>query len=183
MTLRAFVPTAAPRDALDRWRRRGMVCQALGTLTVVLSLAWVLWPLGDRPDPDWTVPTINERSSPEPREDRGSHWNGAAFAQTTLWNPPPTPAGNRSDPDASGAANANHDARTPPRLVLVAIIDLGSGGLAAAMYDPEADEMLILREGDRAHHLRVESIGPTNVTLHDGRRSTTLSIRKAETRS
>lgn len=175
----APAPSSPAENALVRWRRRRRRIAWVGAVVCMVVAAWAVSPPTPTGAPSLTL--IAPPSRPEPGDgDTTTTLDVAAFARANLWNPT---AAASSDATTSSGDVERQEPRTPLRLVLVAIIDKADEGLLAALYDPDRDELLTVRRGDHALTFRVESLTPTSITLHDGRRATTLTVRRPETTS
>ena len=138
----------------------------LGAALVTLCAWWAWRPLEQ---PDQSGFFIDLHAPPTtPIDDEDHRFDQGAFA-VRLWIPPPE------------ARNALAAERTPPppkppRLQLIGIIDDGRQ-LRAALYDPEADRLLIVGDGD---HVKQHTITITAdaVELADGRIIHRLTLRK-----
>ena len=137
----------------------------LGAALATLCAGWAWRPL-EPPEPREFF--IDLHAPPTtPIDDEDHRFDQGAFL-VRLWNPPPPPPGAR---DALVAGRA-----APPRLQLIGIIDDGRQ-LRAALYDPEADRLLIVATGD---HVKQHTITITAdaVELADGRVTHRLTLRK-----
>ncbi len=138
-------PLTRPRRIAQRW-----AWAAAGALPL---LVWALWPIGERTLPSNPVPAPVARSDAAER----LRLPIAAF-DAPLWTldpPPPVPA-------------------TPPpplRLQLVGMVRDGAAGtggvLKAVIYDPDADELVVVGEGARVGPRTVTRIDTTGVSLTD----------------
>lgn len=175
----APAPSSSADNALFRWRRRrGRIAWA-GAVVCTAVAAWAVSP----PNPTGAPSLTLNAPSARPELANGGTTptlDVAVFARANLWNPPTAAS---SDATTSSGDFERQEPRTPLRLVLVAIIDEADEGLLAALYDPDRDELLTVRRGDHALTFRVESLTPTSITLHDGRRATTLTVRRPESTS
>ncbi|MEE8154271.1 MAG: hypothetical protein V3T53_04850 [Phycisphaerales bacterium] len=138
----------------------------LGAVLVTLSAAWAWRPL-EQPEPrkffiDLHAPTTT------PIDDEDHLFDQGAFV-VRLWNPSPPPP-----PEVRDALVAGRTA--PLRLQLIGIIDDGRQ-LRAALYDPEADRLLIVTTGDRVQQHTI-TISADAVELADGRVTHRLTLRK-----
>ena len=140
----------------------------LGAALITLSAAWAWRPL-EQPEPPGL--SIDLYAPPTtPIEDEDHLFDQSAFA-VRLWNPPPPP-------EARNALVAGQTAPPPKplRLQLIGIIDDGRQ-LRAALYDPEADRLLIVGDGDRVKQHTI-TITADAVELADGRVTHRLTLRK-----
>lgn len=139
----------------------------LGAALVTLSAAWAWRPLEQ---PDQSGFFIDLHAPPTtPIDDEDHLFDQGAFV-VRLWNPPP--------PEARDALVAGRTAPPPKplRLQLIGIIDDGRQ-LRAALYDPEADRLRIVGDGDKVKQHTI-TITADAVELADGRVTHRLTLRK-----
>lgn len=138
----------------------------LGAALVTLSAAWAWRPV-EQSEPRGFF--IDLHAPPTtPIDDEDHLFDQGAFV-VRLWNPPPE------------VRDALVDGQTapppkPPRLQLIGIIDDGRQ-LRAALYDPEADRLLIVATGDRVKQHTI-TITADAVELANGRATHRLTLRK-----
>ena len=87
-----------------------------------------------------------------------------------LWNPPPPEA------PPEGRDRRLAEQSSPPRLQLIGITDDGRQ-LRAALYDPDADRLLIVASGDHVKKHTV-TVTPDAVELVNGQVTYRLALRK-----
>ncbi len=88
-----------------------------------------------------------------------------------LWNVPPTPA---------TVEPAERDPATPEPAMRYQLIGItrDRGRLFAVLYDPEADRLLTVGDGDRIRHHTVTAISESEVELSNGRSTRRLTLRE-----
>ena len=141
----------------------------LGAALVTLSAAWAWRPLEQSEMREFFIDLHAPPTTPIDDEDH--LFDQSAFV-VRLWNPPPPP------PEARNALVAGRTAPPPKplRLQLIGIIDDGRQ-LRAALYDAEADRLLIVVTGDRVKQHTI-TITADAVELADGRITHRLTLRK-----
>jgi hypothetical protein len=138
-------------------------CRAIVFLggTAMLGCAiWMCSPLDavgtQNPEPPTRTPKAPRRE-PTPLD-------VTAF-RAPLWVAPASPAQARAPEPPS-----------PLRLQLIAIIR-EAGAFKAVLYDPDADTLTVVGAGDTIAGRTIERVGSAELTLRDGGRSRTLSLR------
>ncbi len=148
-------------------KRRTKVTWIIGVVLTIGCAAWYVWPLDA--DESW-LPATGDASidgaamTGESVELPGA-FDRSAYAAVNLWNPPPPPP-----PEVKATDDKPRRREIPLRLKLVAIMKTAeSSGAAAAIYDPDTDNVLIVGEGDRINeHFSVQQITASGVELFDG---------------
>ena len=141
-------------DPLVGWRRRTAVL-VFGSLALVTpALAWALLPLSGESD----SPPISSSLSPAtPTVEEVVTFDCSAF-QAVLWTIPST---TRS---ALPAPQEEPQKRLPLELDLVGV-SAADGALIAALYDRQADRLLLVRDGEEALGARVTRLSQDQVDL------------------
>ena len=106
--------------------------------------------------------------APQPAQGALAYADPEAFS-ARIWHAPPGTPANRA-PKVS-------DRSKPLKLQLIGIIKDGER-LEAVLYDPETDQLLIVKNGDRVKQHTVTAIGIDTVELSDGRSTTRLSLKE-----
>lgn len=127
---------------------------------------WALAPiqsLADEPPesvPKTAAPAIQDLPTPI---------DTAIFSNARLWNPPPVAV--PAQPQVA------QNPSKPFRLQLIGIIHEGEQ-LHAALYDPDADRIVIVASGQRINDLTVVSVGTKTVELSDGQSKHELRLQE-----
>jgi hypothetical protein len=136
------------------------------TLGVLACAAWALRPLPrDRFD---AAPIAASEPAAEPARLALTPLDLAAF-RAPLWVAPPPP------PPAP-APPAPAPPPPPLKLQLLAVVSEG-GVYKAALYDPDADRITIAGPGDTIAGRTIKEVRAGDVTLTDGGKPRTLSLR------
>ncbi|MCC6660715.1 MAG: hypothetical protein IT437_07490 [Phycisphaerales bacterium] len=132
---------------------------------VTFCAAWTAWPLAPEPVTAPALTAIPERPAPSPA---GLDPLDMDAFRVPIWvAPPPPPAQHKPDPPPP-----------PLRLRLLAIVH-ESGHNVAAIYDPDADRVRIVGEGQAlSPGCTVEAIAPGAITLRDSGALRTLTLRE-----
>lgn len=154
-------------DPISTATRRNHAALAICAMTTIACAIWALMPMSQ---PNLTVPTLNAPTTDTHTEDK-PNLDARLFA-VDLWNPPPV----QINPTQTAATQRP----TPsPKYELIGIInDQTQDGpiLRAALYDPAADQLLIVTSGDIIGTHTVSSIDEEAVTLADARGQTRLEL-------
>ncbi len=144
---------------------RGFALRIAGAVGVLGSAAWSFWPL---PNTRVALPDAPPAAQ-APVRAAAPRLNLAAF-RTPLWVAPPPPPQAAAPPPPP----------PPLRLRLVAILS-EQAGYRAAVYDPDADRLLIIGAGDSIAGRAVLSVRASDLTLGDasGQRQLTLQTEGA----
>ncbi len=132
------------------------------------SCLWAFWPLGPS---RLGVPEIGVAAE-APAEPASPVLDVAAF-NAPLWVAPPT----QPPPPPAPSVVATPPPPPPLKWQLLAIVREGDA-YKALVYDPDADKVLTLAEGDHAGPRRVARITPTSVDVRDGAGVRTLALRE-----
>lgn len=161
--------TTDPILALQRSTRRWAVVAGVAMLG---AWAWALWPIAQTP---LTLATTDKASSPA--KPTAVAFNPDAF-DVRLWTPPPAPP--------ATPIVAQKPAPPPIKLQLIGIsreaAEPGKDAvLRAALYDPDADKLLIVAAGETltpgsGRPLTVASLTAEAVELSDGETTRKLSL-------
>ncbi|MFG0282917.1 MAG: hypothetical protein ACF8R7_00705 [Phycisphaerales bacterium JB039] len=141
-------------DPLRLAGRRELTTLAIGAGALALAAAWSALPVEPaRLD----LPALAAQSQLDegPAE---APFNLAAF-EARIWNPRPIPVA-----PAVAEARPAPPAPQPLRLQLIAIVREGEQ-LAAALYDPEADELRLARPGDSIARHTITLVDASGVEL------------------
>jgi hypothetical protein len=142
-------------------------------LAVLAAAAWALAPLGPEDVPIPTAPKIAPQSS-EPTTAAQLALDVSAF-RVPLWVAPPTPpTPPRAIPPSPAPAPL-----TPLKLALLAIVHEGPVGgdtYRALLYDPDADRILALTQGQQAGGRTVELVTAASVQIRDDAGLHTLAL-------
>lgn len=143
---------------------------ALAVLSLAACAAWALRPLGPaRAD----TPEIVAMPPGDLPGSARLALDVTAFS-TPLWiAPPPPPA----SPSTAAALPPPAPPPPPLRWQLLAIVR-HEGAYRAFIYDPDADKLLVLGEGDQSGARRVTSVLPASVDVRDGAVHRTLALRE-----
>jgi hypothetical protein len=144
---------------------------AVGAVCVGAVLTWALWPLESREEFAGASPVATVGSGEDRPVPAADELDAQRFA-VALWNPPPPPA------DAETAPKENKPVPLQIRLQLLGIVESSSGAAPGAiLYNPDADEILIVAAGERIGPLAVSSVTAQGVELEDDRqRRITLEL-------
>lgn len=141
------------------------VTSVVGAVATLACLAWALRPLDAAP----AVVAVNLATGAGSVAEIGGPVVQAPLLATSLWNPPPAPA--------QEAKPSNEAPPAPPRYQLIGIIH-EDGELKAALYDPGADRILIVRSGDNIEGQRVIAVNERSVEISDGTQSSTIILKE-----
>ncbi|MCW5775666.1 MAG: hypothetical protein KIS87_04370 [Phycisphaeraceae bacterium] len=135
-------------------------------VAVILPVIVGLWAFAPLPFPalpePLPTPAADERGDPRPALDL------AAF-HAPLWVTPPPPP----PPEPTPAPP------TPLRFQLLAVLQ-ERGGLAAVLYDPDADRLLVVAEGQElAQGRTVERVTTSDVRIRDAAGARTLALEQS----
>ncbi len=130
-----------------------------GVAAVALAMWWAAAPL----DPQ-RVAEIEPRAYEVPPRAVIAPLDLAAFS-APLWLAPPAP------PESPTVA-----ALPPLRLQLIAVVRTDDG-LRAVLFDPDANRLYSLAEGESLRDGSVETVTETGMTFHDPSGTRTLSLR------
>ena len=141
-----------------------------GVLAVGLCATWALFPVRGQDQPG-TPTTLIEPVAQAPPDGPSVGIDKKAFA-VQIWNPAP---GSEPQP-AQSEAKAPQSLKPPP-LTLIAIIDEG-GARRAALYNANADRILVVKPGDQIDRYTVTAISADAVELSEGESTTRLRLRE-----
>ena len=131
----------------------------------VACAAWALWPL---PNVKPSAVSLAQPDRSNPRQDQAEPFPIAVF-DAALWVEPPAPI----------VAEAPKPEPPPPpvRLSLIGIVrQTPDGPLHAAIYDPDTDELRVVRDGDTLGRVTVDRVTEQAVTLLADGRPRTLAL-------
>lgn len=156
-------------DPVRRIRRHIRATWLFGGLALGLSALWAFGPLGETRAAEGSGSALpqGEQGAATLVED-ALDWQ--AF-DVELWNTPSAPQA-----ETPGASALGQPSR-PFRLRLVGITK-EEGELFAALYDPEQDQLFIVKNGARVSRYQVTKLTLAGVTLSDGRGSRELLIQE-----
>ncbi len=147
-------------------RGRSAAGRALAALCVTACGVWAFMPLGTGP-----VEVPEPAEVPLAAHGRDQDHLDLAVFNAPLWVAPPPPA--------TKVAETVPPPPAPPPLSwqLLAILRDG-GNYKALVYDPDADKLLVLGEGDRSGPCSVARVTPGSMDVRDGAGVRTLALRK-----
>ena len=144
-----------------RATRIGRMLPAVCMLAILISALFAAWRV-TKPTMEAPSITVAAAGAAEP----GVAPLDTSVFRTPLWVAPPAP------PPGPVAA-----APPPPlRLQLVAILR-DKGEYRAALYDPDADKLVVVGPGDIIAGRTIERVGAADLSLRDNGLSRTLSLR------
>lgn len=164
----AYNALPLPNDPIRRLTRSLRLTWLVGCTIIALCALWAWQP--HEPNEHSEIPRDLHPATTPRIEDEQERIDQSAFI-ARLWNPPPPP-------EARDRRLAEQTAPPPKplRLQLIGITDDGRQ-LRAALYDPDADRLLIVVSGDHVKTLTV-TIMPDAVELADGQVTHRLTLRK-----
>lgn len=142
---------------------------AAGALTLVASVVWAAYPV--RSSIDTSEMTVETRSPETAVERHVAAVDSHALQRVRLWNPLPLPATAQAEPAP--------EPPKPLRAQLIGIIE-ERGQLHAALYDPDEDRIVIVKEGESVKTLTVMAIKPRSVELFDGQSRHELRLKETD---
>lgn len=153
-----------PTDPIRLWKRRNRVSLIVGVVAVSASVGWAAWPHAQH---EQSIPPIKPR---QPVDDQSIepqiNIDPRVFA-VKLWNPPPLP-------EAPIVAQAPPPPK-PLNVQLIGIIE-EAGIYKAALYDADADELLIVADGQKVKNHTVKIVSSQAIELSDGSSVLKLSL-------
>lgn len=162
MTLPASTP-----DAKGRLTPREKIARGIGLACVAACALWAFFPL----ETLHVSPHIADAAAPNAAEVPRPAFDVAAF-NTPLWVAPPPPV------KVAQAAPPPPPPPPPPlKWQLLAIVKEESS-YKAVVYDPDADKVLVLGEGDESGLCRIAKVTPTSVDVRDASGIRTLALRE-----
>lgn len=118
---------------------------------------WAFWPAS----PENLVAPSPRPKAPFAKADQPvALLNQAVFAAANLWHTAPAP---------TVAQTAVQEPPKPLNVQLIGIINEGARGRKAALYDVEADRLLIIGDGESFRGHTIKSITDKAIELTDGR--------------
>jgi hypothetical protein len=163
-------PTIGPTpdvEAAGTSRSRGVAGRALAGMCVAVCGVWAFAPLESArvEAPELTV------SSAAASEAAPRALDLSAFNAPLWFAPPPPPT--------KVAESASPPPPPPPlKWQLLAIVREGHA-LRALVYDPDADRVIVLGEGDQSGPRRIARVTPTSLDVRDEAGVRTLALRDA----
>lgn len=154
-------PACLPSRA---WRLRLRLTGGIGAVLVAGAGAWAVLV----PPPN--LPPNPVLETPAPDAARASEPLDPSLFAVALWIRPPEP------PPPPAPAPAPQPPPPPPNLELVAILDASPGEYAAAIFDPAADELRILRPGDRVAGGTLVAVDADGVLIEVARRRHRINL-------
>lgn len=145
--------------------RVGRARLTLAGLAIGLSAAWACWPLGTL---QVDVPAIAAGPAAMPEPARVA-LDLSAFS-APMWVAP--------EPVQRVRAATAPPPPPPLRWQLLAIVR-EDAGYKALLYDPDADKVLVLTEGDQSGSRRIARVTPTSVDIRDAAGVRTLALRES----
>jgi hypothetical protein len=143
----------------------GPVQIGLSAAGITVAALWALWPMGT---PAVHVPVAAETPAPEwePGELRIAAFSAPLWVAPPAPLPPPTPERRAPPPP-------------PLKIQLLAVVNK-DGVYEAILFDPDADRLYTLREGESLGERTVERVSPAGVDLRElsGLRTLALQERK-----
>lgn len=138
--------------------------------TGLLLLGAVWWAFKPLPEPDLRIPSL-DASAPAPEVARLAVLDTHAFA-TPLWVTPPAPPAPPPTP-------APPPPPPPLKVQLIAIVQNPAAPEqppSALFYDPDADRLVTLKEGDQIAGRTIQRITSLGVELREGGGTRTLAL-------
>lgn len=148
-------------------KRRIRRTWAIGAFSIVFVALWALWL--DEPPRD-QKPVLREPTATERTAHAIAPLDRQAFT-AHLWNPPPPPPPAPKKEEETRVAE-----RRPFLLQLIGIIEEGPLPRRAVLYDPQADKLFIVADGDAFQTYRVLRVTQGTVELSDGRSTRKLEL-------
>ena len=155
------------RDPIAVWRGRTRLVWLAAAPAVVAAWAWAVFV------PSWAGVEVPEIGAPGVESGPVASAIDESVFDVVLWVEPPAPV----------VAAAPDPAPPPPppiALRLVAIVRAsgadGVGGPRAAIYDPGADELRVVGDGERIGGCTVVRVGERSAVVRAGAREATLAL-------
>lgn len=158
----------SPNDPLVPARRRARATWLAGAVAV---LGCALWAFGPWQAPDAPSVTPLRAGSERVVIEAGIEPIDQNAFLARLWDQPAAP-----DPHAAEPA-ARAEPEPMPRFQLIGITR-DQGRLYAVLYDPQADRLFTVGDGDSIGHHTVTAISESGVELSDGRSTRWLALRE-----